>query len=635
MGTVEVEVRSLDPGGNADAQESLPARDANEQHELSSTEISAVTARLMTWGFLFLITIVPVAQLCLELWRGGPVTVQAMAAPAGSAMRRAVSGDWSSCWRELGRYADRDFLAQSEKVLEEGSIAKNVIQPKVQVALTGWLGYGNHKAVVGRDGWLYYQPGLDFIIGPDILNPESLASRARKMVNSGEARDPHSDSRPAILTMNAECRKAGIHLIVLPIPDKAMVEPSRLTRRMSSGGANETPSNAGYPALIAQLREAGVDVFEPMPSQLTPGRELYLKQDTHWRPQLMEEIAQRVAEHIRRAADPEIQSCNHQFEMREIEISGRGDLVDMLRLSQDQRVFRPQAVRIHQVIDKKTGSLWRPDEQSPVLLLGDSFTNIFSDPSMGWGQAAGFAEHLSYRLQCPIDVIALNGAGASGTRAELARAENRSRVARKRVILYQFAVRDLTEGNWKPIPLGIQPVLSRAETRTPPRTAQPTSTSEPVGEAAREKAGKGRPEPTTQAPQAATVQPLPKAPTGKATEASPPDAGHQLVIVGEILQISKLPDPGSVPYPDCLTFVRIKVDQVVSGSYEDTILVAVFLGMKDNLSLPAARYAPGQKLRLTLIPFRMADSQIRRTQRVDELDDYDHIPYYVVSEEPL
>ena len=40
-----------------------------------------------------------------------------------------------------------------------------------------------------------------------------------------------------------------------------------------------------------------------------------------------------------------------------------------------------------------------------MLVLGDSFSNIYSLESMGWGDSAGFIEHLGYALARPLDRI--------------------------------------------------------------------------------------------------------------------------------------------------------------------------------------------------------------------------------------
>jgi alginate O-acetyltransferase complex protein AlgJ len=88
-----------------------------------------------------------------------------------------------------------------------------------------------------------------------------------------------------------------------------------------------------------------------------------------------------------------------------------------------------------------------------VLLLGDSFTNVFSDEGLGWGGGAGLAEQLAYRLQRPVDRVAQNAGGAWAARQALRR-ELRSDPARldgARVVVYQFAERELAFGDWREV----------------------------------------------------------------------------------------------------------------------------------------------------------------------------------------
>ena len=120
-----------------------------------------------------------------------------------------------------------------------------------------------------------------------------------------------------------------------------------------------------------------------------------------------------------------------------------------------------------------TGKPWEPDAQADVLLMGDSYANIYSQPAMGWGQAAGLAEHLSYELQRPIDSLTFNGGGTWTTRAELSRAENLDRLAVKRVVVYEFAIRDLLSQNWKLAPLASPAaILSARNSHRPQRSAE-------------------------------------------------------------------------------------------------------------------------------------------------------------------
>jgi alginate O-acetyltransferase complex protein AlgJ len=106
-------------------------------------------------------------------------------------------------------------------------------------------------------------------------------------------------------------------------------------------------------------------------------------------------------------------------------------------------------VRIEQVLDERTGQPLVRDTAADVLLLGDSFTNIYSAPAMGWGTGAGFAQHLAYHLRRSIDVIAFNGGASTQSRAELARGQNAERLGHKKVIVYQFAIRALLTETWE------------------------------------------------------------------------------------------------------------------------------------------------------------------------------------------
>jgi hypothetical protein len=97
------------------------------------------------------------------------------------------------------------------------------------------------------------------------------------------------------------------------------------------------------------------------------------------------------------------------------------------------------------------GSPWRSARDADVLVLGDSFSNIYALESMGWGTSAGFVEQLSFALRRPVDRLVQNDEGAFATRAMLQR--DPSRLDGKRVVVYQFAVRELAFGDWKVLPL--------------------------------------------------------------------------------------------------------------------------------------------------------------------------------------
>jgi hypothetical protein len=133
-----------------------------------------------------------------------------------------------------------------------------------------------------------------------------------------------------------------------------------------------------------------------------------------------------------------------------------GDTLRMLDLPADAGLFPTETVCLRRVL-QADGSVWRSSTTSDVLVLGDSFSNIYALESMGWGTSAGFVEQLSYALRRPIDRIVQNDEGAFATRAILQRTPER--LEGKRVVVYQFAERELAFGDWK--------VIGLPESRTP------------------------------------------------------------------------------------------------------------------------------------------------------------------------
>jgi hypothetical protein len=85
--------------------------------------------------------------------------------------------------------------------------------------------------------------------------------------------------------------------------------------------------------------------------------------------------------------------------------------------------------------------------------LGDSFTNVFSLDPMGWGVSAGLAPQLARALGRRVDVLAQNDSGAFASRQLLVQAlrAGEDRLAGKKVVIWEFASRELAVGDWKKI----------------------------------------------------------------------------------------------------------------------------------------------------------------------------------------
>jgi alginate O-acetyltransferase complex protein AlgJ len=407
-----------------------PSHDELLRRGIIETQISRGVARGLVATFVIGILAVPITQEIMQ-----------------------HSRDEDSVLPGLFRHRPtRESLRQFETDLEQASYAKEWVQPRVQAALTHWGRVGNKKAVVGRGGWLYYEPGVRYLGGPGILERDALEGRTRAAAEAGSA--PISpDPRPAILAFGRALAARGIALVIFPVPDKAMLAPRPLDGQGQNGGSSPVPRNPDWQLFVKEMTAAGVTVFDPSPSSLNAGEPpRFLVQDTHWTPEWMEQVSTELAAVISRAVRLPAVPKPVAWHETERAVARVGDIVDMLKLPEGQTVFAPQTVTTRAVVDA-AGTDWEADENADVLLLGDSFTNVFSLDAMGWGTAAGLAPHLALALGRPVDVIAQNDSGAFATRQALARelTGGHDRLHGKRVVVWEFASRELAVGDWKEI----------------------------------------------------------------------------------------------------------------------------------------------------------------------------------------
>jgi alginate O-acetyltransferase complex protein AlgJ len=211
---------------------------------------------------------------------------------------------------------------------------------------------------------------------------------------------------------------------------------------------------------------------------------------------------------------------------------------------------------------------WRPSKEADTLLLGDSFSNIFSLAGLGWGEAAGFAEHLSRALGgYPLDCILRNSDAAFATREILSRelARGRDRLAGKKLVIWEFAARELAFGDWKIIDM---------------KLGQPAAAKFFV-----------------------------------------PKSGESVTANGTVEAISTVPRPGSVPYKDHILALHL-TDLRIEGRDEPAGLEAIVYAesMRDNVLTSAAHLRPGDAVTLRLRPWSDVSDQYEKINR-SEIDD--------------
>lgn len=322
---------------------------------------------------------------------------------------------------------------QYETAIEDTSLLRSVLLTPAQKFLTKYCRTGNEKVIIGRDGWLFYSGDCDYLMNPGFMEP----GRMHKRDLAGD----HPDVVAAIKKFASELKARGIRLILLPVPGKPLIYGDKL------GAGEGRKGNKSFDEFKKQVEAFGVTVLDftdDFIAMREKGEESYLKTDTHWTPAAMQFAAKKTANAIG-GAKPSPETGT------KIEISARGDIANMLKLPDVDVIFPKQNVQIIQYDVVQ-------DRNSDILLLGDSFTNIYSLDAMGWGMRAGFAETLAHELGRPIDVIARNDAGAHATRDVLSSEfmRGRDRLKGKKVVVWEFAIRELAIGDWTNSPLDLK-----------------------------------------------------------------------------------------------------------------------------------------------------------------------------------
>ena len=536
-------------------------REEQAAHELGNTEFAPGTRVALVVVFLAVIVSVPLAQLCAAFHHPDRITRL-------TAGLRALVPEWARVKAVNGMVSAANLLPPSSQIKkveddwEQDSVVGEALLPRVQSWMLA-LGQGNEKAYLGRDGWLFYRADFDYVTGRAFLDPKVLK---RRITTGGELKVPQPDPVKGIVHFRDQLAARGIALIVMPAPVKPSIYPEFLTR---GGNRSQVVQNPSFDDFKRQLAQAGVAVLEPAASLAeakarTPELPLYLKTDTHWTPPAMELTAAALAGFARQTVTLPAPQAG-RFVAVEKAVEAMGDVALMLKLPTGQKLFPPERVRVREVLDRNR--FWRPDGAAEVLFLGDSFANIYSLEPMGWGEAAGFVEHLSLALGLPVDALCRNDAGSHATREMLSNELKRGqdRLAGKKLVIWEFAARELACGDWKLLPMTL-------------------------GE---------------------------KRDVGMYV----PAAGKTVEIRGVVRAASPAPRPGSVPYKDHIIMVHLaEIESTDDPSAAGKEAVVFVWSMRDNVATPASRYRPGDAVRLRLRPWDEVTDKYEAINR-SELDD--------------
>ena len=282
------------------------------------------------------------------------------------------------------------------------------------------------------------------------------------VVDSGDA-DTQKGGDPVeiIADFAGQMKQRGIKLLMVIMPGKADIYPDKL----SSWAAPATPVYKNSIRFMDELRKKGIELVD-IHSLLRSAREaadsrgepLYMATDTHVSGLGAKLVAAAIAARVKQ--EPWYQKLDHRrrYLREKITVSRRGDIPRMTRIPLQEFLFPAETTRCYQVRDSESGELYT-DGDSPVLMLGDSFSRVFQTDEP---RAAGIIANLAYELQLPLSSIVNDGGASTLVRQQLARKTDM--LAGKRLIIWEFVERDIRFGmrGWQIISFAAE----AAETKT-------------------------------------------------------------------------------------------------------------------------------------------------------------------------
>ena len=288
--------------------------------------------------------------------------------------------------------------------------------------------------IPGVEGWLFFQPELRHLSNPSFRKMEAVGTNV-------EAKSPLT----AILDFKKQLDRAGISLLVVPVPAKASVYPDKLIAGTVAAEAWRTLNgDSGFCRLLESNGVGVLDLTGTFRDNRDKGLALYCSTDSHWSPEGIRIAADAIASRVTNA--PWFAGIpKKEMLVEDRPLTFTGDLETGTNPSSP-----PETVTLHCV--SQDGRPVPTPRESPVLLLGDSHDLVFHSGGEMHAEGSGLPDLLAAKLGFPLDVVAVLGSGATPARRSLAR--RKDNLAGKKLVIWCFSARDFTEApSWEKVPV--------------------------------------------------------------------------------------------------------------------------------------------------------------------------------------
>ena len=292
------------------------------------------------------------------------------------------------------------------------------------------------KGFAGSDGFLFFRNSMEYVAGGDLEKQPAGKNPLPIIVEFKKALDAH-----------------GVDFLFVPVPNKEEIFPDELEPKQKAlVGKVVNPYGRKF---LQSLSQAGIEVVDLLPSFLAarvdhdnPRAEpLYQRQDTHWTDRGLRLAADIISARIKKYPwYHDVNAHARTYSIKETSFTRFGDLHSRLPDALKKK-YKPETLAAHQVIGAD-GTLYDDDPDSPIVVLGDSFTGVYE---LTDAEHAGVSAHIAKGVSYPVDLVMSYGGGPNVRQKLLRRGADA--LDGKKLVIWLMTARDLYNywENWEPL----------------------------------------------------------------------------------------------------------------------------------------------------------------------------------------